>query len=285
MNWMNNMCKVSVLAPLYNTDLSHLREMIDSVLAQTYKNFEFLLLNDSPDNKEIDQVVRGYSDPRIRFLKNERNLGISRSRNILISEAKGEYLAVCDHDDVSLSDRFEKEVSYLDAHPEVGVVSGLCDVFGGGSHSFMKHPEFSLDIKLHLMLNCYVAHPASMIRKSVLIENNIMYDERFSPAEDYKLWSDLLSFTEFHNIQEYLIRYRSFDMNTSITQKQKMEHASLKIKLELRNKYPSYFNELLKQKSLKKTSYKLFGTITFLTVYTDKICLFGIPIITIKNKI
>lgn len=278
------MCKVSVLTPLYNTDPVHLMEMIDSVLAQTYQDFEFLLLNDSPNNKEIDQIVQGYSDPRIRFLKNERNLGISKSRNILISEAKGEYLAVCDHDDVSLSERFEKEVSYLDAHPEVGVVSGLCDVFGGGSHSFMKHPEFSLDIKLHLMLNCYIAHPAAMIRKSVLVENNIMYDERFSPAEDYKLWSDLISFTEFHNIQENLIRYRTYDMNTSVTQKQKMKDASLRIQLDLRNKYPSYFNELLKRKSLKKASYKLFGVIPLLTVYTDKICLFGIRIISLKQK-
>lgn len=279
------MCKVSVLTPLYNTDPVQLREMIDSVLAQTYKDFELLLLNDSPDNSELDEIISSYSDPRIRYIKNERNLGISKSRNILIKEAKGEYLAVCDHDDISLPHRLEKEVSFLDSHPDVGVVSGLCEVFGGGSHSFKPHPEHSFDIKLHLMKDCYLAHPAAMIRKSVLIDNNISYDERYSPAEDYKLWADLFPVTEFYNIQENLIRYRSFESNTSITQKQKMEDSSLKIQLDLRNRYPAYFSELLKRESFKVSSYKLFGLIPLVTVYSDKICLFDIPVITVKTKL
>ena len=279
------MCKVSVLTPLYNTDPMQLREMIDSILSQTYKDFELLLLNDSPDNRELDEIVSSYSDPRIKYLRNERNLGISKSRNILIKEAKGEYLAVCDHDDISLSYRLEKEVLILDSHPEIGVVSGLCEVFGGGSHSFKRHPEHSFDIKLHLMKDCYLAHPAAMIRKSVLIENNIRYDELYSPAEDYKLWADLLPVTEFYNIQENLIRYRSFDSNTSITQKQKMDNASLKIQLDLRNRYPAYFSELLKRESFKIRAYKLFGIIPLVTVYSDKICIFDIPFITVKTKI
>lgn len=282
---VENMCKVSVLTPLYNTDPVQLREMIDSVLAQTYKDFELLLLNDSPDNRVLDEIIRGYSDSRIRYLRNERNLGISKSRNILIKEARGEYLAVCDHDDISLQNRFEKEVAFLDSHPEVGVVSGLCEVFGGGEHSFKSHPEHSFDIKLHLMRDCYLAHPAAMIRKSVLIENNIFYNEFYSPAEDYKLWADLLPLTEFYNIQEILIRYRSFDENTSVTQKQKMEDASIKIQLDLRNRFPAYFSELLKRESVKIKSYKLFGIIPLVTVYSDKICLFNIPIITVKNKL
>lgn len=279
------MCKVSVLTPLYNTDPMQLREMIDSILSQTYKDFEFLLLNDSPDNRELDEIVSSYSDPRIRYIRNERNLGISKSRNILIKEAKGEYLAVCDHDDISFPYRLEKEVSFLDSHPEVGVVSGLCEVFGGGNHSFKRHPEHSFDIKLHLMKDCYLAHPAAMIRKSVLVENNIRYDESYSPAEDYKLWADLLPVTEFYNIQENLIRYRSFESNTSITQKQKMDNASLKIQLDLRNRYPVYFSELLKRESFKIRSYKLFGIIPFVSVYSDKICIFDIPMITVKNKL
>ncbi len=279
------MCKVSVLTPLYNTDPVQLREMIDSVLAQTFKDFELILLNDSPDNRELDEIIHSYSDARIRYIRNERNLGISKSRNILIKEAKGEYLAVCDHDDVSLPYRLEKEVLFLDSHPDVGVVSGLCSVFGGGAHSFKSHPEHSFDIKLHLMKDCYLAHPAAMIRKSVLIDNNISYDENYSPAEDYKLWADLFPLTEFYNIQENLIRYRSFDSNTSITQKLKMEEASLKIQLDLRNRYPAYFAELLKRESVKIRSYKLFGIIPLVTVYSDKICLFDIPMITVKNKL
>lgn len=75
------MPKISVLTPLYNTEPDQLKEMIESVLAQSFSDFEFLLLNDSPDNTELESLVKGFSDPRIRFFSNEENLGISESRN------------------------------------------------------------------------------------------------------------------------------------------------------------------------------------------------------------
>lgn len=80
----NNNPKVSVLTPLYNTKEQYLRECIESILNQTYKNYEFILLNDSPDNKDLARIVKEYDDPRIVYLENEANLGISASRNKLI---------------------------------------------------------------------------------------------------------------------------------------------------------------------------------------------------------
>ena len=86
--------------------------MVDSVLAQTFTDFELLLLNDSPEDASLREMVALYDDPRIRFEENEKNLGISAARNRLIDMARGEYLAILDHDDIAFPDRLEKAVSY-----------------------------------------------------------------------------------------------------------------------------------------------------------------------------
>ena len=116
------MPKVSVLTPLYNTNPSFLKEMIESILNQTFKDFEFLLLNDSPENKELKKIVESYNDRRIIYLENEKNLGISKSRNKLLELAKGEYIAIFDHDDISLPERLEKQADFLDKNPGTGIV-------------------------------------------------------------------------------------------------------------------------------------------------------------------
>jgi glycosyltransferase involved in cell wall biosynthesis len=105
--------KISVLTPLYNTKPIQLRAMIESILGQTYEDFEFLILNDSPENTEIEKIVKSYNDSRIKFFVNEYNMGITKSRNKLINMATGEYLAVVDHDDISMPKRFELEAEFL----------------------------------------------------------------------------------------------------------------------------------------------------------------------------
>ena len=111
------MPKVSVLMPVYNTRPEHLREAVQSVLSQTFTDFELLILNDGSTVQGLEEVVRSFHDPRIVYAENERNLGISRTRNRLMDMARGEYFAVMDHDDVSLPERLEKQTAFLDAHP------------------------------------------------------------------------------------------------------------------------------------------------------------------------
>ena len=108
--------------PIWNTQEEHLREAMESILNQTYRDFEFLILNDSPDNTKLDEIVASYADPRIRYARNEKNVGITPSRNKLLQMAQGEYIAIFDHDDISEPQRLERQVAYLDAHPEVGVL-------------------------------------------------------------------------------------------------------------------------------------------------------------------
>ena len=118
------MPKISVLMPVYKTPEPFLREAVESILNQTAENFEFLILDDCPEDRAAEAVIASYDDARIKYFRNERNLGIAGSRNRLMEMATGDYLAVTDHDDVSLPQRLEKEASYLDAHRECGGVSG-----------------------------------------------------------------------------------------------------------------------------------------------------------------
>ena len=143
------MPKVSVLTPIYNTEPEHLRQAIESILNQTFTDFEFIILNDRPWNTEIEDIVLAYKDARIKYVKNDKNIGISKSRNKLLSLASGEYLAIFDHDDISLPTRLEKQVDFLDKNPMVGVVSSNTEWFPG--HHKTNHPSDNLEIKKHLM--------------------------------------------------------------------------------------------------------------------------------------
>ena len=244
--------KVSVLMPIYRTKESYLRTAIESILNQTFTDFEFLILDDCPfDDRE--EIVKSYIDPRIIYLKNETNLGITPSRNKLIELAKGEYLAVMDHDDISLPMRFEKQVAYLDAHPNVGVVGCLTKTFP--YRLDLCHPEKDEEIKMALTYRCAILHPASMMRKSVLMDNNIRYEKRYSPSEDYCMWIRLMDCTDFYNIQEILFRYRYYKNNTTHRQINKMDAVAEELFCIVQKKHP----KLYAKASKKKYRWSFFG--------------------------
>lgn len=259
------MPKISVLFPAYNTKEEHLREAMESVLGQTFSDFEFIIVDDCSPDPNVEKVVKSYDDARIRFYRNERNLGISQTRNKLIDLASGEYLAVMDHDDVSLPERFEKEAAYLDAHPDVGLVSCQAERFPCGD--LMKNPENDKEIKLAMISGCPIIHSACMIRKSVLVDNNIHYEEEFSPSEDYMLFARLMSKTKFYNIPEILFRYRWHNSNTTILQAEKMERATYAIRALMQAEMPVLYNEFM-QRATRSIRIRLFGFIPVLKIET-----------------
>ena len=128
MTTKNDKPKVSVLMPVYNTKEEYLREAIESILNQTFRDFEFLIIDDGSTNG-AQAVIKSYQDERIRFVQNETNLGIFKTRNKLCAMARGEYVATFDSDDISLPTRLEKEVAYLDEHPDVSVVGAWYERF------------------------------------------------------------------------------------------------------------------------------------------------------------
>ena len=239
--------KVSVLMPVYKTPEDYLKEAIESILNQTFSDFEFLILDDCPE-QSVENIVESYKDKRIIYAKNQHNMGISASRNKLIDMAQGEYLAVMDHDDVALPERFSKEVAFLDSHPEIGVVGTWYERFP--RTKIEKMYIINSQIERDLMYNCSILHPSSMIRKSVLTANNIHYEAEFSPAEDYMLWACLIGKTKFANIPEVLQKYRDYSGNTSKVQHQKMKDASKRIHQYLAQKHPDLMARASSSQSL-----------------------------------
>ncbi len=233
--------KVSVLMPVYKTNPEYLRAAINSILEQTFKDYEFLIVDDCSEDDNLKHLLAEYAktDARIKYYVNKQNLGISQTRNHLLSLAKGQYIAVMDHDDVSLPERLAKEVKFLDDNPEVGVVGCWYEKFP--KYKLKKRYIVDCQIKKSLMSVCAVLHPSAMIRKSVLDTNNIRYEEKFSPAEDYALWVRLINKTKFANLPEVLFKYRDYDSNTSKRQADKMKQAQQKIYDVLKTDYPEYW--------------------------------------------
>ena len=272
------MPKVSVLTPLYNTNPEFLREMTESILHQSFKDFEFLLLNDSPDNKELKEIILSYNDSRIRYIENDKNTGISKSRNKLLQLARGEYIAIFDHDDISFPERLKKQVEFLDNNPEYGVVGSNFILYSNNKKS--KNPQNNLDIKIGLVVRgCIITHSSVMIRKKILTDNNIQWKEEYSPCEDYMLFAELIDKTMFYNLQEPLIKYRDHENNTSHNQAVIMEDKENLIKNILAQKYPYFtscssnssyiylfgFIPLIKKvKTGNRIKYLLFGIIPVL---------------------
>ena len=279
-----NKPQISVLMPIYRTNEQYLRTAIESILSQSFQDFEFLIIDDCPED-DRESIVKSYQDNRIRYYKNKQNLGITPTRNKLIELSKGEYLAIFDHDDISLPTRLEKQAKYLDEYPEVGVVGCWREDFP--QKEIYKFPSSDLEIKTQLMDLCVLTHSASMIRKSVLDEHNIRYEEEYSPAEDYCLWLRLIEFTNFYNIPEVLFKYRLHPDNTTKHQQNKMSIATERLQLWSRNKYP-YLYQSYEHTRPTITKIKLLGIPLFKIFRKGKkikVYLFNfIPFLSINKK-
>jgi len=150
---------------VYNAE-RYLRQAIDSILAQTFKDFELLVLDDASRDRSVE-IIQSYSDPRIRIISNENNRGVAYSRSKALPLARGEYIAVLDADDVALPERLQVQVSYLDSHPDICLVGSSCQVIGeDGSVRFIYHePTDLLTIRWLLLFgNCF-AHSTVMFRR------------------------------------------------------------------------------------------------------------------------
>ena len=197
---------ISVIMPVYNTKESDLRTAIESILNQTYRDFEFLIINDASTNNAED-VILSYKDERIRYLKNEKNLKIIGTSNRLIEEAKYEYLARLDSDDWCTLDRLEKQVKYLDEHPEVGVLGTYYKIMPDDRWFPIPTEPDDTTLFVRYCGNC-ISNSAVMMRKSIIDKYHIRYNTSALHAEDLKFWSDMSEHCKFANYPEILSFYR-----------------------------------------------------------------------------
>lgn len=205
---------ISVLMPVYNGQ-QYLVEAIKSILNQTYKHFELLLLDDgSSDNSE--QIIKGFKDSRIVYIKNETNKGLIFTLNRGIGLAKGTYIARMDADDVSVASRFEKQILEFEKDEKLVVCGSFIKTFGNGAEEYISHiPVTNAQIMSSIFFACPFAHPSVMIRKESLMQLNEFYREDYKHSEDYDLWSRLVFVGNSKNIPEFLLNYRVHDKQVS----------------------------------------------------------------------
>ena len=204
------MTKVSVIMAVYNTKEEWLRESIESILNQTFSDFEFIIINDGSSNN-AEEIILSYKDKRIKYIKQE-NQGLAKSLNNGLQIAQGEYIARMDSDDISLPSRFEKQVNFLDKNKEISILGTWFEIFP--ETQIIKHPE-KIDF-LTLLKYCCLGHPTVMFRREDFEKHNLKYNETFKAAQDYDLWSRAIRYIKMANLQEVLLKYRWH--NESITQ-------------------------------------------------------------------
>jgi len=206
---------ISVLMPIYNCS-DYVSETIDSILNQTFTDFEFLIIDDCSTDLTAD-IVKQYRDSRIKLIEKPVNTGYTDSLNLGVELAQGKYIARMDGDDIAISTRFEQQINLLESNPEVIVCGSQLKILG--SDKIMLKPESHEDILIDLLLTNPIGHPSVMIRRSVLTA--FKYDKSKEPAEDYDLWTRLIWHGKFYNIQQPLVLYRVHDGQVSTVKKQK----------------------------------------------------------------
>jgi len=194
---------ISVVMPVYNGE-KYLKECIDSILKQTFTNFEFIIVNDGSTDK-TEEIILAHKDNRIVYLKNETNLKIVKSLNKGISVSRGVYIARMDADDISLPSRFERQIQFMDANQNVDVCGSWAETIEKRSR-ILKMPVTCMEIKLQMLSGPALIHPSVLGKKSFFI--NFQYRDDYIAAEDYDLWVRGIDNFCYANIPSILFRYR-----------------------------------------------------------------------------
>lgn len=206
--------KVSVLMPVYNGE-KYLKEAIDSILNQTFTDFEFLIIDDGSRDNSVE-IINSYQDPRIKLVQNKTNLKLITTLNKGLALAKGEYIARMDCDDFSLPQRFEKQISYLDIHNDIGVLGTGFELMDARGNSFtsIQFPTQSNVLKWSLFFYCPIAHPTVVMRRSIV--NQVGgYNSEAVYCEDYDLWIRVAKTTQIGNLPDVLVKIRKHDANVT----------------------------------------------------------------------
>jgi len=213
---------ITVLMPVYNGD-KYLKKAIDSILEQSFKNFELLLINDgSTDNSQT--IIDSYSDNRIKVVLNEKNIGLINTLNKGLKLSKGKYVCRFDCDDISMPDRLMEQFLFLERNPSHVLVGSNVEIINECSKrvKLKKYPEMHDEIMMGMMFSNQICHPAVMF-KNICTEHSLFYSSAAVHFEDYEFWSRLSDFGLFHNIQKNLIKYREHSTQISIKHKKKQD--------------------------------------------------------------
>ncbi|TXE12033.1 glycosyltransferase family 2 protein [Seonamhaeicola algicola] len=221
------MNKLAVILPTYNS-AHFLKESIGAILNQSFKEFELFIIDDcSTDNTE--QFVQNIDDNRVKYIKNSKNLGLAATLNkgLKLLVDKYEYIARMDADDWCYTNRFEKQISFLEAHNDIvlcGTQGYWLRDFNVMNSSSWSYPTDNLEIKYNLLFTACFGHSSVIFRTSFLKENKIWYNESIDTCEDWDLWTRIIKQGKVANLPDFLMKYRIVDNSNHRAQENREKH-------------------------------------------------------------
>jgi glycosyltransferase involved in cell wall biosynthesis len=225
-------------------------------LNQTFSDYEFLIIDDASTDSSRD-IILCYDDPRMKLIENEQNIGQSESLNRGLEKAEGKYIARMDQDDISLPQRLEKQVRFMNDNDKIGVCGTMAQfinsdgkVMNLGNNDKVMVKDY--DMKAQLLFRPCFIHPTVMYRSQLIRSNGTMYTEihgRYS--QDYNLWYDLSYLCEFANIPRVLLKYRIHDQQLSRDKKSQQLISSSNIKQDILSDFLG--NEITEEEKIKHT--------------------------------
>lgn len=204
---------ISIIMPVYNAEI-FIKHSLESILSQSYKNFELIIINDNSSDNSVN-IIKKYDDDRIIILNNSENIGISKSLNIGILKAKGDYISRMDADDIIYKNKIKEQIRYI-----IKKDLDFCGTwirFFGNENKTIKYPSLNQDIRFFMYFGSPFAHPSVIFRKS-LVKYNV-YKNCF--AEDFDLWVRIAADkkVKFGNLPKVLLKYRTHKNQISFNKK------------------------------------------------------------------
>ena len=229
---MENSILVSIIIPVYNVR-PYLAEALDSVLNQTYDHLEIIIIDDGSTNGTWN-YLSSLSDDRIRLIRNKTNIGVTKSLNIGLRAARGEYIARMDADDISVPDRLEKQLAYMESHPETIMCGSAVQNFGE-VNSIRRTKIKDIDTYRIKTLFYYPGpiHPTMFIRHSILNAHRIEYDESLVYAQDYALCAELGKLGNVEILSDALLYRRIHSLRISQKHYEFQKQCSMKTQSKL----------------------------------------------------
>lgn len=230
---------VSVIMTNYNTAENMLREAVDSILSQTYSHFEMIIVDDCSTDNSLE-ILESYNDSRIQIIKNERNIGLTKSLNKAIEVARGEFIARMDADDICNPERLKKQVDFLKKNNNVIVCGTWAKLFGELKENKYAN-EFVCrtipareEFRIMLLFGNYpnIVHSSAMFNRNLLLKNNIKYNENYIYAQDYRMWVECSKYAECAIVPEVLINIRVRGGSISTEKREVQNNCALAIMQE-----------------------------------------------------
>lgn len=225
--------EISVLLPVYNSE-KYVFEAVQSILQQSYSDFELIILNDGSQD-DSEKIIRSFTDQRIQYIRNEKNIGLIATLNNGLKIAKGAFIARMDADDIALPNRLEQQVHFLRNNPDVGMCGTHFIPFGKNNASAPVLPHLNDEVRMTLIFRSAMAHPSVMMRKGLIDEFNLSYHVDYPAAEDYKLWTDFALHGKMVNLKEVLLKYRVHENQITQTKVEQKETSLKKIHADFFN--------------------------------------------------